>query len=67
MQKSILFTSHQAAEFLNLSPKTLCNWRCHGKGPKFCKIGRNVRYRQQDLEDWLVECTYQSTLQVALR
>jgi|CXWL01.1.fsa_nt_gi predicted DNA-binding transcriptional regulator AlpA len=40
----------QAASFLGVAPKTLANWRSLGKGPKFCRLGRVIAYRQGDLE-----------------
>lgn len=33
-----------AAAFLRLSPHTLTRWRWSGKGPKYSKFGRAVRY-----------------------
>jgi predicted site-specific integrase-resolvase len=41
----------QAAERLNLSLKTLENWRYLGKGPAFVRLGKikGVRYREEDL------------------
>ncbi len=32
---------------------TLNKWRCHGGGPVFIKMGRAVRYRQEDLETFM--------------
>lgn len=40
----------QAASFLGVAPKTLANWRSLGKGPKFCRLGRAIAYRQEDLD-----------------
>ena len=40
----------QAAGFLGVAPKTLANWRSQGKGPKFCRMGRAIGYRQEDLD-----------------
>lgn len=41
---------------LGVSPRTLANWRCEGKGPDYVRLGRRhsaVVYRVEDLEDWL--------------
>jgi hypothetical protein len=38
-----------AADKLNLSVFTLRNWRNIGKGPRFCKFGRSVRYPSDEL------------------
>lgn len=31
---------------------TLSQWRWHGKGPEFSKMGRRVRYELKDVEDF---------------
>lgn len=46
----------QAASFLGVAPKTLANWRSQGKGPKFCRLGRAIGYRQEDLEAFIEQC-----------
>lgn len=52
-----LATPGEVAEFLggDFSEKTLANWRSDGKGPKYHKIGRHVRYRWTDVNAWLDE------------
>jgi hypothetical protein len=42
-------TETVAADLLGVSPRTLQAWRVRGGGPRFCKIGRSVRYRRRDL------------------
>lgn len=42
-----------AANFLRVSVRTLQAWRVRGGGPRFCKIGRAVRYRREDLSAWV--------------
>jgi len=39
-----------AARYLSASPKTLAVWRCQGKGPRYRKVGRLVRYAADDLD-----------------
>jgi len=46
-----------AAEFLKLSPRTLQAWRPQGRGPRFVRAGRAVRYRRRDLIAWIEENT----------
>jgi predicted site-specific integrase-resolvase len=46
---SRLFTERQAAQILGVSVKTLQTWRWAGRGPAFVKIGRLVRYDENDL------------------
>ena len=48
-----LLTTAEAASFLNISPKTLVNWRLLGIGPRYVKIGRRIRYRKEDLESYI--------------
>jgi len=52
-----LLDQAQAAELLQVSPRTLEGWRCRGGGPRFIRVGRRVRYRLQDLRAWLDEHT----------
>lgn len=51
----ILYTTKQAADYLNLSDLTLRKWRWEGKLPKFVKLGGKVLYRKQDLDDFIVQ------------
>lgn len=55
------WTTKQAAEFLQVKKTTLEQWRWHGKGPQFCKVGRCVRYRRADLEAFLEGRVFAST------
>ncbi len=41
-----------AAKYLGLSVGTMHGWRFYGTGPKYIKMGRSVRYRIEDLEDF---------------
>ena len=43
----------EAAKILSASPQTLRNWRFIGRGPVYCKRGAMVRYRVQDLLDFM--------------
>lgn len=47
------YSTPDAAAYLNLSVSTLEVWRCLGKGPRYCKIGRRVIYRREDLDAFL--------------
>ena len=48
-----LVDNETAAKILTLSPQTLNGWRHRGQGPKFVKLGRAVRYRLRDLEEFI--------------
>ena len=43
-----------AASYLSASPKTLRQWRCEGRGPRYHTIhGRLVRYNVADLDAFI--------------
>ena len=46
-------TTQQAADYLCTRPKTLEYWRHTGLSPRFAKLGRQVRYRRDWLDEWL--------------
>lgn len=58
---SIFLDQAQTADFLKLSERTLERMRWHGDGPKFCKLGRRVAYRQSDLLEWANARVFSST------
>jgi excisionase family DNA binding protein len=43
----------EVAEYLGVPEKTLTQWRYLGKGPKYASVGRHIRYRWSDVENWL--------------
>lgn len=51
--KPIAMTERDVATALGVSPAALRKWRGEGRGPKWVKLGRLVRYRLTDLETWL--------------
>lgn len=50
---SKLIKTPVAAEILGLSAAKLERFRCDGGGPAYVKLGRMVRYRSADLQDWV--------------
>ncbi len=50
-----------AAVVRDVEPSTLEQWRWNGRGPKYCKIGRNVRYRPEDLQSFIESTCISST------
>lgn len=56
-------TTEQAAAYVNVAPKTLCEYRRLGCGPVYARLGgqRNVRYLVQDLDAWLATRRHTST------
>jgi predicted DNA-binding transcriptional regulator AlpA len=48
-----LLNERQTSSVLNLSVRTLQSWRSDGRGPPYVKTGRAIRYRIQDLIEWI--------------
>ncbi|MBF0564035.1 MAG: helix-turn-helix domain-containing protein [Nitrospirae bacterium] len=48
-----LFTPQEAAKLLNVSIRSLIHWRLCKKGPKYHKMGGQVRYSKHDLDAFL--------------
>lgn len=46
-----------AAELLGLSSRTLQAWRSRNEGPPYVRVGRAIRYRRQDLLNWVGQNT----------
>lgn len=45
-----LMTTRDVADFLQINPNTLEQWRVRGRGPDFVRVGSRVRYRHDTLE-----------------
>lgn len=56
-----LLDEKEVAKILRCSHRTLQGWRLSGKGPPFVKIGRIIRYRRSDVEDFIVASVRKST------
>ena len=48
--KSDLMSTEEAATHLNMSRRTLEQWRMQDEGPEYLKIGRTVRYSRTTLD-----------------
>lgn len=48
-----LLSVDEVAEYLQIPRGTLANWRYQGIGPTYIRVGRHVRYRANDVDDWL--------------
>jgi len=42
-----------AAKYIGCSSSALRQWKRLGKGPSYYKLGKLVRYRKADLDNWL--------------
>jgi len=50
-----LMMTEEVAEMLGISPRTLEGWRLRNMGPKFVRVGANVRYDMADVKRYLTE------------
>ena len=48
-----LLSTLEVADLLGLQPETLTKWRHLRTGPKYVKVGSNVRYRPDDIRTWV--------------
>ena len=49
-----LMSVKELAELLQVSVKTIYDWRYRGLGPKAIRVGRHVRYELDEIERWLI-------------
>lgn len=61
--KPKLLNTTETAELLYIRPNTLNGWRIKGVGPRFLKIGRLIRYSENDVNAWLDTQTHTNTSQ----
>lgn len=50
-----LLTIDEAAALIRTPPATLRYWRHKGTGPKSCRLGRRVLYREADIAAWVAD------------
>ncbi|HLO75161.1 MAG TPA: helix-turn-helix domain-containing protein [Magnetospirillum sp.] len=61
-QDGVLLTPPEVAARLQVSVKSLENWRRTGAGPRFIRLGRCcVRYAREDVEDFIRARTARNT------
>jgi excisionase family DNA binding protein len=53
IRRTKALTERQVAEQLGLSVATLRAWRHRGKGPRFLRLGRSVRYVPSDVDEFV--------------
>ena len=51
--KRMLLMPKEVGELLGVNIGTLARWRSQKTGPRFIKIHSRVRYRADDLQDWI--------------
>lgn len=52
-QRRKLATAQELADYLGVPIGTVYQWSHRGGGPKFIKVGRHLRARWDDIEQWL--------------
>lgn len=55
MAEKKLHTEKDAAEILEVGRQTLANWRHLRRGPAYIKIGKAIRYANEDLRRYIEE------------
>jgi hypothetical protein len=58
-----LLTAAEVAFLLGCAIQTLSLWRLEGRGPRWCRIGRMVRYKREDVERFANRPTVSSTFE----
>jgi predicted DNA-binding transcriptional regulator AlpA len=58
---SPLLSQADLSRLLGLSQRTLERMRLQGNGPRYCKLGGSVRYREEDLAAWINSRVVNST------
>jgi predicted DNA-binding transcriptional regulator AlpA len=48
-----LITTKIAADLLGRHPAVLADWRHQKRGPRYIKIGKSIRYRLSDIDNWI--------------
>lgn len=51
-----LYNETEAAKLLGLSKMTMRVFRHGNKGPAYCRFGRRIMYRLEDLEAYVSSC-----------
>jgi excisionase family DNA binding protein len=65
MTTDAYFNPREAAEYLRTSISTLAKRRLYNDEPKFCRIGRAIRYRKSDLDDFMARTRVKSTSEIS--
>jgi predicted DNA-binding transcriptional regulator AlpA len=53
MYSSKCVNTRQVALWLGVHPITVRRWRLQGRGPQWVRLGRAIRYRNSDVEEWI--------------
>jgi hypothetical protein len=61
LEDELQLTPEEVSAMWSLSTSTLSQWRWNGRGPKFIKIGKTIRYRAADLKIFENACIKKDT------
>jgi excisionase family DNA binding protein len=48
-----MLSTQELAEVLGVSVDTIYDWNSKGSGPRRFRVGRHVRFRLTDVDEWL--------------
>lgn len=48
-----LLSTEELAEYLQVPVPTIYTWRQNGQGPPAIKVGRHLRFRYEDVFEWV--------------
>jgi hypothetical protein len=66
-QRHVYLNTPGAAEYVDVSPRTLIDYRSRGGGPRWVRFGRAVRYRTDWLDQWADKMAVTSTSEETAR
>ena len=55
-QKTKWLTVNEAAEYMGITKTCLYQWRARNRGPRYFKLQNQLRYRIEDLDEFLRRC-----------
>ena len=61
MTENQLMPEREAAKLAGFSIAAFIKWRREGRGPRYIRVGRSIRYRLSDLLNWIEEHTVKQT------
>lgn len=48
-----LLTINELSQYLGIPVATIYDWRVDGKGPNALRVGRHLRFKIDDVHEWL--------------
>jgi predicted DNA-binding transcriptional regulator AlpA len=51
-EQAELLRTEDVAALLKIAPATLVDWRHDQRGPRYYKMGREIRYKLNDIVEW---------------